>query len=510
MKRSQRNAEWIEEYCRVPEGKLVGKKLKLYPPQIEMLKGIYDTPTRTAIISIGRKNGKTALSACLLLLHLVGPEAEPNSQLYSTALSRKQAALLFELAAKMVRLNPDLAEHVLVRDSAKQLLCRDLGTVYEALSAEAKTTVGTSPLFVIHDELGQVRGPRSALYEAVETGDGAHATPLSIIISTQAPTDADLLSVLIDDAEKGEDPETKLFLWSAPEEDDPWLEETWKKANPLYGLILNKRSMKKAAAAAKRMPSQEAGFRNYRLNQRINAVSPFIPKSVWKKNGKQPDIELLKTGKVYLGLDLSARIDLTALAIAVEDHERVWHVWVEFYAPGEEIAERSVKDRVPYDVWEEQGYLTTTPGRSVNYEYVARRLVDLCEEMDVVNIAFDRWKMDTLKLEIDRLLDPSGGSHEDLPLAMFGQGFKDMSPAVDSLESILANTLMRHGANPVLTWCASNTVTTTDPAGNRKLDKSKSTGRIDGIVALTMALGHAQSQQLEKPRGVSIYAEGTI
>ena len=370
--------------------------------------------------------------------------------------------------------------------------------------------VGTSPIFVVHDELGQVRGPRSALYEAVETGTGAHDDPLSVIISTQAATDADLLSVLIDDAEKGEDPEIKLFLWTAPEEDDPFVEATWIKANPTYGVILKKKFMRAASKTAKRMPSAEAAFRNLNLNQRINAVSPFIPKAIWKKNGKQPDIELLKTGKVYIGLDLSARIDLTALAIAVEDHERVWHVWVEFYAPGEEIAERSAKDRVPYDLWEEQGYLTTTPGRSVNYEYVARRLVELCDEMDVVNIAFDRWKMDTLKLEIDRLLDPSGGSNEDLPLAMFGQGYKDMSPAVDSLESILANTLMRHGANPVLTWCASNTVTTSDPAGNRKLDKSKSTGRIDGIVALTMALGHAQSQQLEKPKGKSIYEQGTI
>ena len=162
---------------------------------------------------MGRKNAKTAFSAFLLLLHLCGPEARPNSQLFSGAQSRDQAAVLFALAAKVVRQSPDLTQYVTVRDTAKQLFCPELGTLYRALSAEASTAYGLSPAFVVHDELGQVRGPRFDLYEALETASAAQDEPLSIIISTQAPTDGDLLSVLIDDALTGKDPRVKVVLY---------------------------------------------------------------------------------------------------------------------------------------------------------------------------------------------------------------------------------------------------------------------------------------------------------
>ena len=195
---------------------MVGRPMTLRAWQRDILRGIYDQPTRRAIISFGRKNGKTALSACLLLLHLCGPEARANSQLFSAAQSRDQAAILFSLAAKMVRMNPDLNREVTVRDTAKQLFCRDLGTLYRALSADASTAYGLSPVFVVHDELGQVRGPRSELYEALETATAAQESPLSIVISTQAPTEADLLSVLIDDAKSEADEKVRLFLYWAP------------------------------------------------------------------------------------------------------------------------------------------------------------------------------------------------------------------------------------------------------------------------------------------------------
>ena len=165
---------------------------------------------------MARKNAKTSLSAFLLLLHLCGPEARRNSQLFSAAQSRDQAAVLFALAAKVVRMSPELHAVVTIRDTAKQLFCSDLGTLYRALSAEASTAFGLSPVFVVHDELGQVKGPRSELFEALETASAAQAEPLSIVISTQAPTDADLLSLLIDDALTGADPKVKVALHSAP------------------------------------------------------------------------------------------------------------------------------------------------------------------------------------------------------------------------------------------------------------------------------------------------------
>src|SRR5262249_54897602 len=161
--------------------------------------------TRRAILSFGRKNGKTSLAACLLLCHLVGPEHVLNSQLYSAAQSREQAAIIYALAAKIVRMSPALVDVVTIRDTAKELLCEEFGTKYRALSAEASTAYGLSPVFIVHDELGRVQGPQSELYEALETATAAHDAPLSIIISTQAPNDSDLLSILIDDAIAGGD-----------------------------------------------------------------------------------------------------------------------------------------------------------------------------------------------------------------------------------------------------------------------------------------------------------------
>jgi len=181
---------FIETVCFVPEGKHVGQKLKLFDWQKDLLRLIYDNPhgTRRAIISVGRKNAKTCLAACLLLNHLCGPSAKsrPNSQLYSAAQSRDQAAIIFSLAAKMVRLNPALARIVHVMETAKTLVCSELGTRYRALSADASTAYGLSPSFIVHDELGQCRGPRSSLYEALETATAASVDPLSIVISTQA------------------------------------------------------------------------------------------------------------------------------------------------------------------------------------------------------------------------------------------------------------------------------------------------------------------------------------
>ena len=256
---------FIEEVCFAPEGKYVGKRLELFEWQKAEIRRIYDNPhgTRRAIISMGRKNAKTTLAACLLLAHLCGPPArnKPNSQLYSAAQSRDQAAIIFSLAAKMVRMNPALLQAVTIQETAKSLTCPELGTLYRALSADATTAYGLSPALLIHDELGQVRGPRSPLYEALETATGAQESPLSIIISTQAPTDADLLSVLIDDAHAGHDPHTVLSLHTAPAELDPFDEATIRLANPAFGTFLNAREVLAMAQDAKRMPAREAEYR---------------------------------------------------------------------------------------------------------------------------------------------------------------------------------------------------------------------------------------------------------
>lgn len=491
VSRGERNARWIESVCRVPEGKFVGKPVKLSKEQHKWLRMIYDSPTRRFILSMARKQGKTAFSAFLLLLHLCGPEARTNSQLYSAAQSREQAAILFALAAKIVRMSPDLSQYVVIRDTAKQLACAELGTLYRALSAEASTAYGLSPVFVVHDELGQVRGSRSELYDALETASGAQEEPLSIIISTQAPTDADLLSVLIDDAKRGEDPRTKLVLYTADETLDPFSEKAIKQAAPHYDVFMNKREVRDQAEAARRMPSNEASFRNLILNQRINVTNPFISRTVWEACAGEPDEDAFHDCPVYIGIDLSARNDLTAMIAVAKDGDGVWHVRCAFFAPKQGVVDRSHRDRVPYDVWAQQGFLTLTPGASVDYEYVATRLCEWCDEMDVASIPFDRWRIDVLKSELARL-------GRELPLEPFGQGYKDMTPALDALAGAIADGKLRHGGNPILTMCASNAVATSDPAGNKKLDKSKATGRIDGMVALAMAVGKASTQPIEQ------------
>lgn len=486
LSRAEQNIAWIESHCKVPEGSHVGRQVVLREWQRDILRGIYDSPTRRAIVSFGRKNGKTALAAFLLLLHLCGPEARENSQLYSAAQSREQAAILFALAAKIVRMSPDLSQYVTVRDTAKQLACQELGTLYRALSAEASTAYGLSPVFTVHDELGQVRGPRSELYEALETASGAQDSPLSVVISTQAPTDADLLSVLIDDARTGADPETKLFLYAAGEDADVFSEAAWIAANPAYGDFQNAAEVARQSADAKRMPAREASFRNLICNQRVTVHNPFVSRSVWETCGGEALEDAFMAGPCFIGLDLSARNDLTALVMVAKWGGK-WHTRPEFFAPSHGVEDRSQRDRVPYDVWARDGHLTLTPGGSVEYAWVAQRLVELCERYPVAMVAYDRWRMDVLKAELARV-------GVELPLEPFGQGYASMAPALEALETELVNGRLLHGGHPVLRNHAANAIALSDPAGNRKLDKSKATGRIDGLVALAMAMGVAAKQ----------------
>lgn len=483
--RGRRAIEWIEAYCRIPEGAKVGQPVKLERWQKDIIRSIYDSPTRMAVISFGRKNGKTALAAFLCLLHLCGPEARPNSQLFSAARSRKQAAVLFELCAKMVRMSSDLDHHLTIRDTAKELLCPELGTIYHALSAEASTAHGLSPVFVVHDELGQVRGPKDALYEALDTGSAAHEDPLSIVISTQAPTDDDLLSRLIDDAKTGADPKNKLFLFSAETDADPFDVETIKQANPAFGSFQNKEETQRQALKAQRMPSEESGYRNLILNQRVNTNSPFISRSVWDANEGEPDLDF--SGRtVWGGLDLAQRRDTSALVWLAEGDRLDVHPV--FWLPEKGLSERAHQDRVPYDVWARQGHLRTSPGPTVNYMHIAQEIVAMVRRADVRGIGFDPYLSDALW----PLLEQCGMDTEerDALFHKFPQNYAGMSTAIGSLEAVLYEDSLAHGGHPVLTNHAANAVAIRGSVTDQILLKKPSdTARIDGVVALAMAIG---------------------
>lgn len=489
MTRGERVIAFIERFCIVPEGKLIGQPMRLDPFQKEFILAVYDNPAGTdmAILSIARKNGKTGLIAGILLAHLVGPEAVQNTQIVSGALSREQAAIVFNLAVKMVNLNPKLQEIVHITPSGKKLIGLPCNVEYKALSAEGKTTHGLSPILAILDETGQVRGPQDDFIDAITTAQGAHENPLLIVISTQAANDADLLSIWIDDAVKSKDPHIVCHVYEAPKDADISKRESWLAANPALGTFRSEKDMARQAEKAGRMPSFENTFRNLNLNQRVSTVSPFISRSVWELCGRMP---INTPRKWYAGLDLSARNDLTALVIAGEADDGVWDVFPFFWTPQKTLEERTKTDRAPYDVWVREGLLRTTPGASVDYSFVVADIAEIIGDFDLTSMAFDRWRIDQFRKDADAI----GLS---LPLVEFGQGFKDMGPAVDTLESLMLNGRVRHGMHPVLTMCAVNAVVVKDAAGNRKLDKSKATGRIDGMVAMTMSVGAANGEVTE-------------
>ena len=469
----------------MPEGEHVGKKMELAPFQKKFIRAVYDNKlgTRRAYLSLARKNGKTGLIAGILLAHLVGPEAQTNSQIVSGAQSRDQAALVFNLAAKMVQLDATLSGIVRIVPSGKRLIGLTQNVEYRALAADGTTAHGLSPVLAILDEVGQIRGAQDDFIDAITTSQGAHRTPLLVAISTQAANDADLFSIWLDDAEKSSDPRIVSHVYKAKpdaELDDP---KEWKAANPALGIFRSLDDVKEQAAQAKRMPTSENTFRNLVLNQRVTTISPFVSAEVWKSCAEPADDDVFLRHPVYAGLDLSARTDLTALVLICHDGEK-WHVRPHFWTPEHGLHDRAKKDRSPYDVWVKQGSMFTTPGATVDYGLVAEDIGQITQRMNVTTIGYDRWRIDLLKKELEHI-------GVDLPLTPVGQGFKDMSPALDMLEAELLNGRILHGMHPVLTMCAANAVTTRDPAGNRKLDKSKTTGRIDGMVALAMAMAVA-------------------
>lgn len=478
--RAERNMAFAERHCVVPEGPLVGKQIRLADFQEAFFYAVYDNkvPTKKALLSIARKNSKTATIAMIVVIHGAGPEAKLNSRINSGARSRKQAAEVYNYASKMIKLSTTLRRLCRTVDSAKRIIFLPMNVEYEALSAEGSTSHGGSPVVAIVDEAGQIKGPQDDFWDGLTTGQGAYDDAILIVISTQAPTDADLFSIELDDAERSQDPSIVCHLYTAPEGcelDDP---KAWEAANPAIGLFRSRADVENQAASAKRMPSNESKFRVLFLNQRVNMVSAFVAASVWKQGNAAPD-DL--DGTVYGGLDLSATTDLTALVLTCRK-DGLLHVQPHFWMPQDMVMEAARRDRAPYDLWVSQGLLRVTPGKVIDYDFVARDIGVITADLNVARLAFDRWRMDRMKGALER-------QNVELPLEPFGQGFVSMSPALDALEADLLNGAVRHGGHPVLAMCAANAVAVPDPAGNRKLDKSKATGRIDGMVALAMAEG---------------------
>ena len=431
---------------------------------------------------------KTELAAALCLCALSGPEQEPRGECYSVACTRFQAGRVFNEMVAIITRTPWLNDRINIVRFRKELEDTVNGSTFDVLSADVAPVHGLSPSFICYDELGQV--PSRALYDALGTALGGRAQPLMVVISTQAAIDTAPMSELIDYGlriERGElvDPGFHLTLYTAPPEFDPWEVSTWRLANPALGDFRSLEDVQTLAHRARHTPSGEMSFRNLILNQRCDAVSQFIDMRAWKSCGEPVDPDQLKGRPCYAGLDLGATKDMTALVLVFAGSDGEFDVLPFCWLPGEPLQELEDADRsAPYRLWGRQGHLLTFPGRSTDPKAVAVKIAELHGRYSIRALAFDRWRIEDIKRELSAI----GCNVELVP---YGQGFRDMAPAVDVLERLVDEGKLCHGDHPVLTMAASNAKAELDSAGNRKLSKRKSTGRIDPLVALAMAIGVA-------------------
>lgn len=491
LSRVERVVAFLEALT-VTSGALAGQPFRFRPWQREFVEAVYGPAdatarrlVRTAVLSMARKNGKTGIAAALALCHLLGPESERRGQVYSAAADRDQAALIFAEMVAFIEADAALAMDCNIQRFAKVIEHLPSGSVYKALSAEAKTKHGFSASFIVYDELAQA--PNRHLYDVLTTSTAARREPLTIVISTVSPDPLHVMSELVDYGQQVrdgavDDPSFHLTLYDAQDGCDLLDDAAWRSANPALGDFRDAGELRTAAQQAVRLPARESAFRNLYLNQRVEADERFIPAAEWEACRAAFGPEDLAGRPCFGGLDLGSTRDLTAFALFFpEDAGRVL-VWT--WCPGERLSEREDHDRVPYRTWARERLIEATAGRGTDRRKIACRLAELAQRFDIRAIGYDRWGM----AELERVLAEESIA---LPLRPFGQGYRDMGPAVSAFEERVLNRQIGHDGNPVLTWALSNARITSDPTGARKLDKDKARERIDPIVAVTIAVGVA-------------------
>jgi phage terminase large subunit-like protein len=476
----------------VTKGHLQGHKMKLLPCQVQFIESVYGNlddngrrRIRLAVQSEPRGNGKSGLLAGLSLCHLCGPEAVKRGAVFSAAVDRQQASLLFNEMAAIIHASKKLDSQINIIKYWKKLEVmsgRGEGSSYEALSSDARRGHGLAPSFWVFDELAQVKDRE--LLDALMSAMGKQPESLGVIISTQAATDDHPLSQLIDDGLAGLDPSTFVQLISAPADADPFDETIWPQCNPALGKFLDIGDFRQQAARARRMPSFLSAFKNQRLNQRCDADPRLISLEDWNACAGTIDREALQGRACWGALDLSSTRDLTALVLVFEPTgpNLPMDVLCWFWLPAGLLEEREESDKVAYRQWRDEGYLDAVHGRAIDRHAIALKLADIAKDYDLKALAFDEWRF----ADLQKILDDEGIV---LPLRKMRQGFKSMNACVDALEVNVLNRTIRHDDNPILTMCMANATVVMDAAANRKLDKSRSRARIDGAVCLAMALG---------------------
>ncbi len=497
LTRAERVIAFIEDLP-VTKGFGAGSKVQLEPFQRDWIEAIYgdgddgQRQVRTGLLSVARGNGKTVLCAGLALCHLVGPEAEQRGECYSAAATKEQSALIFAEMEATIMATPWMAARLNVKTFNKVIEDPTTGSIYRALASDGKSVHGLASSFVVCDELAQWKSRE--LFDVLRTSLGKREQPLLLVIGTQSPRAENIMSELVDyagriDTGEIEDPSFHGTVYAVPEDLDPFDPDNWPLANPALGRFRSARELAEEAHRAKRMPTFEPAFRNLYLNQRVDAEPKAINPAEWELCGAPVDAEALAGKTCYAGLDLSSTRDLSALALYFPDEggALLLHTW----CPKESLAEREETDRVPYRTWSKQGHIEATPGRAIDKRFIATRLAEAKARYDLRGVAFDRWGM----ADFRALLNVEG---IELPLVDWGQGYKDMGPAVDAFEIAMLEGKLRHGMHPVLRWTAGNLVYEMDPAGARKPSKNRSIDRIDPMAATIMAIGLASRDEGER------------
>lgn len=509
------------QWLPITKGPLAGKRMRLLPFQIEFVTEIYGDldakglrRRRIGIQSCPKGQGKSGLVAGLVLAHLLGPEAETRGETYSAAIDRGQAALIYAECEAIIEQVPEFAARTNCQRFVKRIevLSGDgKGSVYEALSADARRAHGLAPSLWIYDELAQAKD--RILLDNLINGLGKRKEGLGLCISTQAPNDEHPLSQMIDDGLRGDDPSIYVQLLAAPPDADPFAEATWFACNPALGKYLSVEEMRQAAFRARRMPAFEPGFRNLRLNQRVDAQeeSRIVTAGTWRRGNVPVNRAALAGRTCFAGLDLSGKQDLTALVLVFpsDDPEPIFDLLPFFWTPQDQLGARRPAEQERFREWIAAGFMTAIPGPVIRYRLIADTLAAVARQFDLRAVAYDRWRIDDLKADLADL-----DCEFPAPLEPFGQGFASMAPAIEWFAELALTARLRHGGHPVLTASVVNAITVADPSGNLKLDKPKSQARgpvrIDGAVAMLMALGLARRFEAEPAQDVSAFLENMV
>ena len=491
--KAQRAVEFIR-CLKHTKGRWRGQAFDLLPWQETIIRDVFGTVKEdgfrqynTAYVEIPKKNGKSELAAGVALYMTCG-DNEWGAEVYGCASDRQQASIVFDVAVDMVEQCPALKRRIKPVMSVKRLVYKPTNSFYQVLSAEAYTKHGLNVHAVIFDELHSQ--PNRELFDVMTKGSGdARTQPLFFLITTAG---TDRHSVCFEQHQKAEDilcgrkvdPTFYPVIYGAADDADWTSEEVWYRANPSLGHTIDIGKVRNACLSARDNPAEENIFRQLRLNQWVKQSTRWMQMEKWDACAFPVDEGELLGRECYGGLDLSSSIDITAFVLVFpprDDSER--YVFLPFFwIPEENMARRVRRDHVPYDVWEKQGFLETTEGDVIHYGFIERFIEELGKKFHIKEIAFDRWGAVQMVQNLEGL---------GFTVVPFGQGFKDMSPPTKRLMELVLERNVAHGGHPVLRWMMDNIFVRTDPAGNIKPDKEKSTEKIDGAVAAVMALDRA-------------------